>query len=84
MHEKNNGRSVPPIEEAAPSSPPTSSTSSTNSGRKSKRAQRTIPSEPVEMPGSAIESLDVQFGSIGFLDNTEVWNLKIWLWFLTT
>ena len=24
------------------------------------------------MPGSAIESLDVQFGSIGFLDNTEV------------
>jgi len=72
MHEKSNGGNIPVIEErATPASPPTSSTSSNNSGRKSKRLQRTIPSEPVEMPGNTIESLDVQFGSIGFLDNTE-------------
>jgi len=45
------------------------------------RAQLTVPSEPVQMPWSAIEPLDVQFGSIGFLDNTEVCNLKIWFWF---
>ena len=72
MHEKTASETAPIPEENGPSSPPTSSTSSTNSGRRSKRAQRTIPTEPVEMPGNAVESLDVQFGSIGFMDTSEV------------
>ena len=47
------------------------------SARRSKRPQRSIPTEPVEMPGHTMESLDVQFGSIGFMDNTEVCKLII-------
>ena len=32
---------------------------------------RVIPTEPVEMPGNTLEGLNVQFGTIGFLDNME-------------